>query len=116
MRLETRADRQQQRLMAEMNLTATHERAREAQKAKEAWDDGFMRLCWERQKEIQERDAMREREAASLVHAPLHVEKPAEQSVSRLERKMANFLNGVCVGTSATLLAVWLLLLAAGIV
>ena len=113
MRLETSKNRLEQRHRTAIQLTATHEALREAQLAAQAQEDGFLRMCWQNHQEAVERDAKRQ--------APVAVPQPArqvkaEQPVNRLHHKMDAFLNGMSIGAAVTLLIVWLLLLAAGVI
>lgn len=113
MRLETNKNRLEQRHRTAMQLTATHEALRDAQKAALAQEDGFLRMCWANHQEAMERDA--KRQAKVIAPQPVHQVK-AEQPINRLHRKMDAFLNGMSIGAAATLLIVWLLLLAAGVI
>ena len=114
MRIETHADRRQQRLRRDMNMTAAHERATEAQKAAQAWDDGFMRLCWDNYRQRMEREA-EPKTAPAVTVEPVRVAKK-EQPVNRLRQKAECFLSGMSIGAAVMLLIVWLLLLAAGVI
>ena len=114
MRLETNKYRLEQRHRTAMQLTATHEALRDAQKAALAQEDGFLRMCWQNHQAAMERDA-------KCVRVPTAVVKPtrqakAEQPVNLLRRKMEAFLSGMSVGAAVALLIVWLLLLAAGVI
>lgn len=114
MRLETSKNRLEQRRRTAMQLTATHEALRESQKAEQAWEDGFLRICWENHQEAMERAAKRTQPQAITPQPAQQVK--AKQPVNCSRRKMETFLNGMSVGAAAMLLIVWLLLLAAGVI
>lgn len=111
MRLETHASRREQKLRTAMNLTATHERVREAQKIAQAQEDGFMLMCELNHREALERDAKQD-----VAHAQLWAEKLKRETAPKVDRTLTDFLNGLCVGGGGMLLIVWLLLLAAGVI
>ena len=111
MRLETNKNRLEQRHRTAMQLTDTHERLREAQKAALAQEDGFLRMCWQNHQEAMERDAKQ-----GVTPAPLRAEKPKRETAPKVDRTLTDFLNGLCVGGGGMLLIVWLLLLAAGVI
>lgn len=94
-----------------MNLTATHERVREAQKIAQAHEDGFMLMCELNHREALERDAKQD-----VTPAPLRAEKPKRETAPKVDRTLTDFLNGLCVGGGGMLLIVWALLLAAGVI
>lgn len=112
MRIETHADRQQQRLRKDMAMVAAHDRAREAMEAVQAREDGFLRMC-----EINHLEALERDQAARVIVVPTKApEPPAVAPVSRIRQKSISFLNGLSIGALITLLIVWLLLLAAGVI
>ena len=112
MRLETNKNRQEQRHRTAMQLTATHEALRDAQKAAQAQEDGFLRMCWQNHQEAMERDAKRVQVPATAPQPTRQVKE--EPPVNRLRLKMEAFLSGMSIGAAVALLIVWLLLLAAG--
>lgn len=114
MRLETNKNRLEQHRRTSMQLTATHEALRDAQKAALAQEDGFLRMCWQNHQEAMERDAKCVKVPAAVVKPACQVK--AEQPVNLLRRKMEAFLSGMSVGAAVALLIVWLLLLAAGVI
>ena len=113
MRLETNKNRLEQRRRTAMQLTATREALRDAQKTALAQEDGFLRMCWANHQEALEREAKRQPQV--IVPQPVRQAK-AEQPVGRLRRKAECFLSGMSIGAAVMLLIVWLLLLAAGVI
>lgn len=114
MRLETSKSRLEQRHRTAMQLTNAHERLREAQRAAQAQEDGFLRMCEVNHREVMEREASRA-QAATVVAQPVKPVK-ADRADSILRRKAECFLSGMSIGAAVVLLIVWLLLLAAGVI
>lgn len=114
MKIETARDRAALRARTSTTLEAAHERLREAQRLERAREDGFLTMCEANHREAVERDRA---EAARVIIVPTKApEPPKEDPVARLEQKTVSFLNGLSIGAVVALLAVWALLLAAGVV
>lgn len=113
MRLETNKNRLEQRRRTAMQLTATHEALRDAQKTALAQEDGFLRMCWANHQEALEREA---RTAVTLA-------APEPQQVGNSEQLdggaeygefMQGLCNGILLGIVIALIVVWVIALARG--
>lgn len=113
MRIETPMDRAARQLRAAAIKEDAAKQILEAKEAGMRMDDGFLWLCEENHREAMEREAAFHAEIVPAKAPKVQKNQTIRQST---EERMMGFVSGVSTGAVATLLIVWILLLAARVI